>query len=300
VISPKVLALAEGVLKAMFLTKIRLVSAAILVVSIGTGLADWSYRATAQTIGTAVQPAAQGQLVPVTGQLQSPSQAQTTTAGQPLNVAQRGLAAPAERPAADELDALRLEIDALRKEVRATRDRVRVLEAELHGRTQTPANVYQNQPGTPANVYLGTAYGMPQTSIGGPQETQACNLLIKRLRICQETLWTRSETPMPRRPSGHRATPRTTFDLLLSAGRARRTLSPKPRPRSASSARILMTGRQLRPWSGPPSDSRWRLAGHGWTTPTSRTRLLGIESVFEVSDPSNSRYLALAKSLFLA
>jgi hypothetical protein len=41
--------------------------------------------------------------------------------------------ARASRPAADDLDSLRLEIEALRKELRATRERVKVLEAKVDG-----------------------------------------------------------------------------------------------------------------------------------------------------------------------
>jgi RNA polymerase sigma factor (sigma-70 family) len=123
VISPKVLALTEGVLKAMFLSKLRLVSAMFLAVSVGVGLAGWSYRAMAQT-----DPSTQQPNYPATA----------TREDRP--------ARPVERPLADELDALRLEIDALRKEVRADRERIKALEAEAHARNEKPADLYQNAP----------------------------------------------------------------------------------------------------------------------------------------------------------
>jgi RNA polymerase sigma factor (sigma-70 family) len=115
VISPRVLALVEGVLKAMFWTKLKLVSALVLAILVGAGVGGWSYKVTAAQR----QPSAQPQQ-PVQGE----------------RPARR-----AERPLADELDALRLEIDALRKEVRVTQDRVKAL--ELRGRTQQGLNQIQ-------------------------------------------------------------------------------------------------------------------------------------------------------------
>jgi RNA polymerase sigma factor (sigma-70 family) len=131
VISPRVVALMEGVLKAMFLTKLKVISAVVLTVLVGTGLAGWSYRAMAQTgpYGPRFQPLEHGQQ-------ETPSREHRS-------------ARPARRTqgAADELDALRLEIDALRKEVRADRERIKALEEEVHARVETPANGYPNQPG---------------------------------------------------------------------------------------------------------------------------------------------------------
>jgi RNA polymerase sigma factor (sigma-70 family) len=130
VISPKVLALTEGVLKAMFLSKLRLVSAMFLAVSISAGLAGWTYRATAQTgpQGPRFQPQQQGQQEPPV---------RDEGPGRPARHVRGG-------PAADELDALRLEIDALRKEVRADRERIKALEAEAHARNEKPGDLYQN------------------------------------------------------------------------------------------------------------------------------------------------------------
>jgi RNA polymerase sigma factor (sigma-70 family) len=90
----KVLALTEGVLKAMLLTKLKLtVCFGVLMLLTGIGATGLTYRATAQ------QP-------------------------------KQGVAL-ASRPQADDLEALRLEIEALRKELRATRERVKALEGEV-------------------------------------------------------------------------------------------------------------------------------------------------------------------------
>ena len=91
-----VAALAQGVMKAMLLTKLKTVAwGLLLAASIAAGAVALTYR---------------------------------TAAGEP--------AAPADRPAAtgradrDELEALRLEVEALRLELRATKERVKALEAE--------------------------------------------------------------------------------------------------------------------------------------------------------------------------
>jgi hypothetical protein len=111
VISPRVVALTEGVLKAMILTKLKVISVVVLAVSLGVGVAGWSY-------GVAGPPSQQ------TGEERA--------------------ARLAERPAADELGALRLEMEALRKEVRATRARVQVLEAEVRGQKGKDTNLPQS------------------------------------------------------------------------------------------------------------------------------------------------------------
>lgn len=93
VVPAEVLALTEGVIKIMLLSKLKTtVFAGTLMLLAGMGASGLTYRATAQ------QPKAE--------------------------------AALASRPQADELEALRLEIDALRKELRATKERVKVLEDE--------------------------------------------------------------------------------------------------------------------------------------------------------------------------
>jgi RNA polymerase sigma factor (sigma-70 family) len=139
-ISPNVLALAEGVLKAMFLTKLKLVSAVVLTALVGAGLVGWSYQATAQAPKSPGQTAG---LFTKTETGQSSSQGPT----------QGGSAALAERPAADELDALRLEIDALRREVRADRERIKILEAEVRGRKKQRAGLNQSQETAPGKTY---------------------------------------------------------------------------------------------------------------------------------------------------
>jgi RNA polymerase sigma factor (sigma-70 family) len=99
-----VLTVAEGVIKAMLLTKLKItVCAAALMLLAGVGATGLTYRATAQ------QP-----------------RQETALAG---------------RPQADDLESLRLEIEALRKELRAMRDRFKALEEEvgaLRGRGGPP------------------------------------------------------------------------------------------------------------------------------------------------------------------
>jgi RNA polymerase sigma factor (sigma-70 family) len=90
----KVMALTEGVMKAMILSKLKITACfAVLMLLSGIGATGLSYRATAQQ-------AKQG-------------------------------AVPANRPQNDELEALRLEIEALRKSLQATRERVKTLEVEV-------------------------------------------------------------------------------------------------------------------------------------------------------------------------
>jgi RNA polymerase sigma factor (sigma-70 family) len=94
----KVLALTEGVLKAMLLTKLKITACfAALMLLAGVGATGLTYRATAQE-----SKRESGYLAPLPG-----------------------------RPQADDLESLRLEMEALRKELRATRERVIVLESEM-------------------------------------------------------------------------------------------------------------------------------------------------------------------------
>jgi RNA polymerase sigma factor (sigma-70 family) len=127
-LSPSVVALTEGVLKAMFLTKIKVVSAVVLAALLSAGVAGLSYQAKAQTWPTSQRPKA-GQAQPRGDEQQPPPRA--------------------DRSLADEVDALRLEIDALRKEVRAMRERFKVLESE-RGQNHKAANSSPMQPGGPA------------------------------------------------------------------------------------------------------------------------------------------------------
>lgn len=106
----KVLAITEGVMKAMLLTKLKItVCVATLALVAGVGATGLSYRATAEG------PKQSGYSISFTKSEQS-------------------------RPQADDLEALRLEIEALRKELRATKERVKTLEDEVRGkRGRNPA-----------------------------------------------------------------------------------------------------------------------------------------------------------------
>jgi RNA polymerase sigma factor (sigma-70 family) len=98
----KVLALTEGVLKAMLLTKLKItVCFGALMLLTGIGATGLTYRATAQQPKQGV-----GYGAPSGGRAES-------------------------RPQADDLEALRLEIEALRKSLLATRERVKALEGEV-------------------------------------------------------------------------------------------------------------------------------------------------------------------------
>jgi hypothetical protein len=104
----------------------------VLAVSLGVGVAGWFY-------GVAGTPSQQ------TGEERA--------------------ARLAERPAADELEALRLEMEALRKEVRATRARVQVLETEVRGQKGKDASLPQP---VPLNQYVAPPKGreanLPQSA----------------------------------------------------------------------------------------------------------------------------------------
>jgi RNA polymerase sigma factor (sigma-70 family) len=104
----QVLALTEGMMKAMFLSKLRItVCAATLMLVAGVGATGLTYRATAQ------QPA------------QSPAYG----------------AARDNRPQADDLEALRLEIESLRRELRAMSVRVKELEGKAEQRATTQGRI---------------------------------------------------------------------------------------------------------------------------------------------------------------
>jgi RNA polymerase sigma factor (sigma-70 family) len=96
-----VLALTEGVIKAMLLTKLKItVCVATLAVVAGIGATGLTYRATAEEPKTRVYSTF--------------------------------LSGSAEtHPATDDVEALRLEIEALRKELRATKERVKALEEKV-------------------------------------------------------------------------------------------------------------------------------------------------------------------------
>jgi RNA polymerase sigma factor (sigma-70 family) len=97
-IPAQILALTEGVMKAMLLTKLKVTACfAMLMLLAGAGATGLTYRATAQ---------------------------------EPKRGAGYGTAL-ASRLQTDELEALRLEIEALRKSLQSTRDRVKTLEDEM-------------------------------------------------------------------------------------------------------------------------------------------------------------------------
>jgi RNA polymerase sigma factor (sigma-70 family) len=99
----QVLALTQGVMKAMFLTKLKMTACfAALMLLAGVGATGLTYRARAQ------EP-------------EKPTVYRYTL----KNDGQTG------RLQADDLESLRLEIEALRKELRATRERVKTLEGEM-------------------------------------------------------------------------------------------------------------------------------------------------------------------------
>jgi RNA polymerase sigma factor (sigma-70 family) len=110
----RVVALTEGVVKTMFLMKLRAVVALALVVCVGAGVAGLAYQTGAAEPGKAAGgPAAAG---PV---------------------------------AADDLEALRLEVEALRKSLDATRKRVQALEDEVRASRERDTAAPKNN-GSPA------------------------------------------------------------------------------------------------------------------------------------------------------
>jgi RNA polymerase sigma factor (sigma-70 family) len=117
VVSAQVVALTEGVIKTMLLSKIKGFTAVAFVLLVGVGAFGLAYRPAA-----AQQPVAGG--------------------GRPV-----------PRVVADELEELRLEVAALRKGLQATRERVRALEEEVQtlkarpGTPLPPVRAGENGPG---------------------------------------------------------------------------------------------------------------------------------------------------------
>ncbi len=100
----KVLALTEGVIKAMLLTKLKITAVAgALMLLAGVGASGLTYRATAE----------------------EPKQVER------VEYRKVFFNSSDSRPATDDLEALRLEIEALRKSLQATRERVKTLEGEV-------------------------------------------------------------------------------------------------------------------------------------------------------------------------
>jgi RNA polymerase sigma factor (sigma-70 family) len=119
VVPAKVVALTEGVVRAMFLTKLKVAGWAVaLAVAVGAGVVGLTYRAQAQGRRPVEEQPGQRQL---------------------------GLQGKA-RPAPDDLESLRLEIEALRRELRAMSNRVKVLEARGQGKSGTTGTNYYTAP----------------------------------------------------------------------------------------------------------------------------------------------------------
>jgi RNA polymerase sigma factor (sigma-70 family) len=107
---PQVVSLTEGVLKAMFLTKLKVAAWAVgVALLVAAGAGGLSYQR------AVAQPAPQ------------PIREYGVPAGRVAPAPKVG------RPAADDLESLRLEVEALRKELRATKDLVKALQAEVRG-----------------------------------------------------------------------------------------------------------------------------------------------------------------------
>jgi RNA polymerase sigma factor (sigma-70 family) len=114
----KVLALTEGVIKAMLLTKLKVtVCVAALALVAGVGATGLTYRAMAE-------------------------EPKRYSADEVFSIR-----VDDRRPAGDDMEALRLEIEALRKELRATKERVKALEDERRGQRgqNQNANALQKQ-----------------------------------------------------------------------------------------------------------------------------------------------------------
>ncbi len=154
----KVVALTEGVMKAMLLSKLKVAGWAVVLAAVAAGTASLSYRAQAQ-----VEPRPPRNFTPQEKELG---------------------AQPKVRAAADDLDSLRLEIEALRRELRATRDRVRALEAKVQGQGggEGPTNNPYSAPrpkearkdGAPAQPKGPSSYGVakqPSKALPGKKAT---------------------------------------------------------------------------------------------------------------------------------
>jgi RNA polymerase sigma factor (sigma-70 family) len=131
----KVLALTDGVVKAMLLSKLKITACAgALMLLAGVGASGLTYRATAQ------EPKS-------------------------LEYEKVFTRSAESRPASDDLESLRLEIEALRKSLQATRERVKTLEGEvsaLKGQRQGPQG---NGPG--GGMRLPGASGPPSGGMPG-------------------------------------------------------------------------------------------------------------------------------------
>jgi RNA polymerase sigma factor (sigma-70 family) len=150
-VSPSVIALTEGVLKAMFVAKIKLISAVVLAALVTASAVGLSYQARAQ---------------PAAGPQRVVRPQDSSAEARPL--------VSANRSTADDLDALRLEIEALRKEVRATRERVKVLEAEVRSSKREGGKQALNDP-LPSSPII-TGQMMPLNNLETPTLSNIQNL----------------------------------------------------------------------------------------------------------------------------
>jgi RNA polymerase sigma factor (sigma-70 family) len=110
----RVAALTDGMMRAMLLTKLKVATWAVgVALLVGVGAVGVTYRAAGQQPTTLPRNNSGGNG-------EAPGRALTPTP-------QGG------RPAADDVESLRLELEALRREVRATREQVKALQAEVRG-----------------------------------------------------------------------------------------------------------------------------------------------------------------------
>jgi RNA polymerase sigma factor (sigma-70 family) len=152
----RVVALTEGVVKTMFLMKLRAVVVVALVVCVGAGVVGLAYRTTAAEPGK--------------------------TAGAPAG------ASPAT---ADDLEALRLEVEALRKGLQATRERVKALEDEvqvLRGKGGVGPQPMSIDSGFPIQKGTGIAPQDPRFFAGGFRTNRGFTAAEDPLAVADEAL----------------------------------------------------------------------------------------------------------------
>jgi RNA polymerase sigma factor (sigma-70 family) len=159
-----VVTLTQEIVKAMFISKLKVVWAVALAVVVGAGIAGLAYTAVAQ-------PA---QNAPRVGQKAD---------AQPL--AQSNPAArDKDRGSVDELEALRLEIEALRKGLQATRARLKALENEV--RTLRGTKGASNRNPKAANLYgekkALSDYANQYRQLGVPEQPKAISDYVNEYR----------------------------------------------------------------------------------------------------------------------
>ncbi len=217
----QVLALTEGVVKAMLLTKLKITACfAALMLLAGAGATGLTYRATAQ---------------------------------EPKREKVSYDSVLAARQAPDDLESVRLEIEALRKELRATRERVKVLEGEVQalkgpGGRATGQMMKMMGGGGGAGgrgVGRGTGQGIGGPGGGGPQGDRRPGNYGKGLA-----------PPLPDRPRGQGKRLESPSDPVADAEAALKRLKQDPTDKQAAEelerALKVLRGRE-KPRS--PSDS---------------------------------------------